>query len=162
MRREIAELIIQFYVHELKDAPCSKGYHLSERGGLLKHLCNVEYEAIQLDPRNETLIALARIHDIGKARTYKISKNLVPLGKNFVEEDKIEYTTPTVDHLINTIAMIEGASSVTQYHLTQEELHALQFHHGGWSPFVQKATLTELAIKLHYCDMIATTNENKI
>lgn len=160
MRRETAELIIQMYASEIKDAPCSKGHHLSERGGLLKHLCNVEYEATMLDPRNETLIALARIHDIGKARTYKISKHLVAM----VEEDKIEYTEPAVDHLINTIAMIEGAVKLTGYHLTQEELHALQYHHGGFSPFAVanksgQVALTELAIKLHYCDILASLKE---
>ena len=160
MKRETAELIIQLYANELKDAPCSKGHHLSERGGLLKHLCNVESEAFLLDPTNETLIALARIHDIGKARTYRISKHIVAM----VEEDKIEYATPAVDHLINTIAMIEGAVKVTEYHLTQEELHALQYHHGGFSPFVAanksgQVVLTELAIKLHYCDILASLKE---
>jgi len=84
------------------------------------------------------------IHDIGKARTYKTTSG------------KIEYSTPSVDHLINTIAMIAEAG----YHLTQEELHALQFHHGGWSPFAKFANLTELAIKLHTADMLAMTRED--
>lgn len=160
MRTEIAYTILQYYQNELKDAPCSKGRHLSERGGLVKHLMHVAQEAANLDPKNETLTALAIIHDIGKARTYKISKHLAGM----VEEDKIEYTAPAVDHLINTIAMIEGAIKITEYHLTQEELHALQYHHGGFSPFAianksGQIALTELAIKLHYCDILATLKE---
>ncbi len=161
MRTEVAYTILRFYQNELKDAPCSKGHHLSERGGLVKHLLHVAQEAANLDSKNETLIALAIIHDIGKARTYKILKTC---RFSFVEEDKIEYTVPAVDHLINTIAMIEGAVKITEYHLTQEELHALQYHHGGFSPFAVanksgQIALTELAIKLHYCDILASWKE---
>jgi 23S rRNA maturation-related 3'-5' exoribonuclease YhaM len=145
MKYEDAERIMKFYEKELKDAPCSEKHHLNIRGGLLIHLGNVRDVAMEIDDNNETLIALALIHDIGKARTYVIN------DKNW-----ITYAKPSVDHLINTIAMIAEAG----YKLTQEELHALQFHHGGFSPFAKNANLTELAIKLHTADMLATTREN--
>jgi 23S rRNA maturation-related 3'-5' exoribonuclease YhaM len=145
MKYEDAEKIMKFYENELKDAPCSENHHLNIRGGLLIHLKNTEDAAREIDPKNEQLHALARIHDIGKARTYTIN------DKNW-----IKYSVPAVDHLINTVAMIAEAG----YHMSQEELHALQFHHGGWSPFSKHANLTELAIKLHAADMLAMSREN--
>jgi 23S rRNA maturation-related 3'-5' exoribonuclease YhaM len=146
---EEAEKILKFYEKELKDAPCSAGHHLNIRGGLMLHLKNTENAAIEIDPTNKQLHALAKVHDIGKARTYTILND----GQN---GDYIRYAVPAVDHLINTIAMIAEAG----YYLIQEELHALQFHHGGWSPFAKNVNLTELAIKLHTADMLAMTREN--
>jgi len=145
MNQKDANKILRFYETEIKDAPCSKDHHLNVRGGLLIHLKNTEDAAREIDPLNEQLHSLAKIHDIGKARTYIIN------NKNWVN-----YSKPAVDHLINTIAMITESG----YHLTQEELHALQFHHGGWSPFAKNANLTELAIKLHTADMLAMSRED--
>ncbi len=145
MKYEDAKRIMQFYENEIKDAPCSEKHHLNVRGGLLIHSMNVMNAAREIDPNNEELHALALIHDIGKARTYTID------DKNW-----IRYSLPAVDHLINTIAMIAESG----YKLTQEELHALMLHHGGWSPFAKNANLTELAIKLHTADMLAMTREN--
>lgn len=145
MKYEDAEKIMKFYENELKDAPCSEKHHLNIRGGLLIHLKNVEDAAREIDPKNETLHALARIHDIGKARTYVIN------DKNW-----IHYATPSIDHLIHSVAMIAESG----YRMTPEELHAIQFHHGGWSPFAKFSNLTELAIKLHTADMLAMTREN--
>jgi len=144
MKIEDAKKIIDKYNSEISVAPCSVNHHLNKIGGLKEHLDNTIVAALEIDNDNETLIALAMIHDIGKARTYKIT------------EGKIRYSTPSVDHLINTISMIAESG----YHLTQEELHALQFHHGGWSPFAKFANLTELAIKLHAADMLAMTRED--
>jgi|SRR3989304_1848235 len=152
MMLETAKRILKFYEYELKDAPCSINHHLNVKGGLMIHLNNVKSAAEELDPENETLIALAYIHNIGKARTYNIS-----YGGIFNNEIKFSYAKPAVDHLINTIVMITEAG----FRLTQEELHALQFHHGGWSPFAHNASLTELAVKLHAADMIAMSRENK-
>lgn len=145
MKLEDAEKILKFYEKELKDAPCSENHHLNIRGGLLIHLKNTELAAIEIDPVNEQLHALAKIHDIGKARTYVIT-----------DKNCIKYSKPAVDHLINTIAMI----AETGYHMSQEELHSLQMHHGGWSPFAKNANLTELAIKLHTADMLAMSRED--
>jgi 23S rRNA maturation-related 3'-5' exoribonuclease YhaM len=144
MNQNDADSILAIYENELKDAPCSAGHHLNIRGGLLIHLHNTENAAKEIDPTNEELHALAKVHDIGKGRTYTIAA-----------DGKIAYAVPGVDHLINTIAMITESG----YRLTQEELHALQFHHGGWSPFARNASLTELAVKLHTADMLATTRE---
>jgi len=144
MKIKDAKKIMDRYKSEISIAPCSVNHHLNKIGGLVEHLENTTVAALEIDDDNETLVALAMIHDIGKARTYKIT------------EGKIEYSIPSVDHLINTIAMIAESG----YKLTQEELHALQFHHGGWSPFAKFSNLTELAIKLHTADMLAMTRED--
>jgi len=151
MKIKEARNILEIYAEELKNAPCSKDHHLNKVGGLLEHLINTGIAAQEIDKENEQLYALATIHDIGKARTYKI---IPPKGKR--GKIKIEYTTPAVDHLINTIAMIAESG----YHLSQEELHVLQSHHGGWGPFSRNANLTELAIKLHAADMLAMSRED--
>ena len=152
MKMKEALNILKIYEEELKNAPCSKDHHLNKVGGLLEHLVNTEVAAEEIDPKNEQLHALATIHDIGKARTYKI---IASKGKR--SKIKIEYTTPAVDHLINTIAMIAESG----YHLSQEEIHAIQFHHGGFLQFAKGGVnLTELAIKLHAADMIAMSRED--
>ena len=153
MNLKDANKILKFYENELKDAPCSEKHHLNVKGGLIIHLSNTEQAAIEIDQGNDSLRALAIVHDIGKARTYVI-KEIEETGK--MNKTIIEYAKPGVDHLINTIAMI----AETGYKLSQEELHALEMHHGGWSPFSKNANLTELAIKLHAADMIAMSREN--
>ena len=135
---ESARKILEYFNREIKNAPCSEKHHLNVRGGLLKHLENVFLVADKYFSDNQ-LIFLALIHDIGKARVYTMDKNGV-----------ITYKSPNIDHIIHTITMLNEYG----IKLTDEELNAIQFHHGGWSNF--KGDMTELAIKLHFCDMIAT------
>jgi len=146
-----AEIILEKYKDEIADAPCSKGHHLNIVGGLAIHQKNAGHFARELYPMDDNLAALADIHDIGKARTYKI---------NYMDgqdgEYSVEYTKPAVDHLVNTIAMIAEAG----FKLEPSELHALQMHHGGWSPF-SHSEMTELAVKLHHCDMLAMVKETQ-
>jgi hypothetical protein len=137
----LANRILKYFDDELKDKPCSEKHHLNVKGGLNKHLVNVYRIAEKYFPEDEQLHFLALIHDIGKARVY------------LFDNDKIIYKEPNIDHIINTIQML----SEYYIRLTDEELNALQFHHGGWSGF--KGEMTELAIKLHFCDMMATINE---
>jgi 23S rRNA maturation-related 3'-5' exoribonuclease YhaM len=144
MKLKEANEIHKLFEKEIADAPCSVKHHLNERGGLLKHLIHVRDCAEVLDEDDETLIALAWIHDIGKARSYTIK-----------EDGTIIYSIPSVDHHLNTIAMI-GEAGIK---LTQEELNAIQYHHGGFSPFASSGQATELAVKLHYCDWLATIRE---
>ena len=146
MKFEDAAKIYDIFYEELKNAPCSTKHHLNKKGGLLEHMLHVYNIALELEPKNETLVALAYIHDIGKARTYTIKEN-----------GEIIYSDPSVDHHLNTIAMI-GEAGIK---LTQEELNAIQYHHGGFSPFAYKGQATELAVKLHYCDWLATVREEK-
>jgi len=146
MKIEYANKILEIYKEELKNAPCSKDHHLNIIGGLMIHLDNVGKVAEKTFPGDETVIALAKIHDIGKARVYMIER------KN--GEIKIDYASPSVDHILWTIVMIMEAG----FRLTPEEINALQFHHGSYAGF--QGNMTELAARLHYCDLIATVQEN--
>ena len=145
MRRNLeeAEKIIKHYKQEIEDTPCSYGHHLNEEGGLEIHQKNVALIATQYFPKDKRLQFLARVHDIGKSQVYNIDLNT----------GKVYYKTPSVDHFIATISMLESVD----VGLDMEELNALQFHHGGWSPF--KGQMTELAVKLHFCDLLATVRE---
>lgn len=128
---------------EIQTAPCSRGHHLNCKGGLMIHTINVSDNAKKYFPDDDTLFFLATIHDIGKARVYKFVNGI------------IEFIKPEADHILHTITML-AEIGIT---LTSEELNALQFHHGGWSNF--KGEMTPLAVKLHFCDLLATVEETK-
>ena len=140
----VVDCIYQKFGAEIKVAPCSERHHLNIRGGLSLHLQNVKDIAQRFFPKDKRLAFLAAIHDIGKSQVYDIDK-----------EGYISYREPQVDHIIHTVSMLAELGII----LNPEELNALQFHHGGWSSF--KGEHSELAIKLHFCDMMATANENK-
>jgi len=77
MKVEDAKKIIDKYKSEISIAPCSVNHHLNKIGGLMEHLKNTEVAALEIDSDNETLLALAMIHDIGKARTYKTTSGKI-------------------------------------------------------------------------------------
>lgn len=137
-----AEKIIHSHIAELKDTPCSLSHHLNKKGGLIVHLNNVMSIAKEYFPNDETLIALALVHDIGKARVYKFDADII----RFVSR---------VDHVIHTMDMIKESN----YDLTPEECIALKMHHGGWSSF-KGIDMNELACKLHFVDHIGTLRES--
>jgi hypothetical protein len=138
--------ILVYFQDEILGAPCSKGHHYAFKGGLPMHLDHVLDNAKMYFPKDLRLQFLAGIHDIGKARVYRfVERN----GK-----ETIEYRKPEVDHIIHTIAMLAEVGVI----LGTCELHALQFHHGGWSQF--KGDLNPIAVKLHFCDLLATSIES--
>jgi hypothetical protein len=137
-----AKLILEHYKYELKDVPCSEKHHLNIKGGLILHLYNVLTYAKKYFPDDNELHFMALVHDIGKARVYHIN-----------DDNIIRRSEPEVDHILHTISMLARVD----IHLTDTQLNALQFHHGGWSGF--KGNLTEMAVKLHFCDMMATIHE---
>lgn len=141
MKIEDAEKIIHYHIAELKDAPCSIGHHLNRKGGLMIHLNNVMKIAKTYFPDEETLHAVSLIHDVGKARVYKIDHDCIMFISN-------------IDHVFHTLDMIKEAD----YDITEEERNAIHFHHGGWSPF-KDIRMSELAIKLHFVDNLSTIRE---
>ncbi|MCK5333040.1 MAG: HD domain-containing protein [Candidatus Aenigmarchaeota archaeon] len=148
MKEEIKKFVEGNYVlrcfeDELKDAPCSKGHHLNIKGGLLIHLKHVSDIAREVFPKEKRLHFLADVHDIGKARVY-----------GFDEKGNIIYKKPDLDHIIHTFNMLQEVEE----DLTEEEQNAILMHHGGWSVF--KGEMTELGVKLHFCDLLATVREN--
>lgn len=142
MRITDAERIINEHISELYDKPCSLVYHLNRKGGLMIHLNNVMMIAKEYFPNDETVIALALIHDIGKAREYMWDSE----GMRRVNGSK--------EHTLHTIDMI----SESGYELIPDELTAIKFHHGGFSD-IKPIEMNELAIKLHFCDHLSTVRE---
>lgn len=144
---ELGIQIIEHFMDELADAPAARKHHNSFKGGLLDHLNNTLHFAKKHFPDDNRLHFMAIIHDVGKAREY---------GWEETEEGefRIYRTWPNIDHILHTICMLHEYG----IRLTHEELNALQMHHGGWSPF-KRADLCELAVKLHFCDMMAVDLE---
>lgn len=136
-----ARSILQHFYREIKDKPASIKQHNNFKGGLLLHLENTFEVAKRYFPNDLVLQFLALIHDIGKARRY------------IVVNDIFDYRQPMVDHLIYTLEMLHEYG----IELNIEELNALQMHHGGFSFFKDK--MTPLAVKLHFCDSLASVNE---
>ena len=109
------------------DAPASKGHHLAERGGLLKHSMNVTTRLCMLTnvyglkwPRKASPYIVGMLHDLVKCRCYR-SVNL--LGTKF------EYVQPEYHG--------HGACSVSiaaelGVRLMREEIAAIMFHMGPW------------------------------
>jgi hypothetical protein len=145
--------ILKRYEKEIMDAPASRSHHNNFKGGLLQHLENTLFFTKKYFPEESELHFLALVHDIGKCREYviKVGISIVP--------DKYDYTIgyayPPVDHIIHTLKMLWEEGIV----LDDYELNAIQMHHGGWSPF--KTDLCSLAVKLHFCDMMAVDLENR-
>ena len=136
-----AENIIHFHIREVRDAPCSISHHLNKKGGLIIHLNNVMNLAKEFFADDETLQAMALIHDVGKSRTYKI------------DNGEIRYVSD-IDHVFHTIDMIKEAG----YDLTEEERNAILLHHGGFTD-PKPTKMCELCIKLHMCDHLSTVRE---
>lgn len=139
---KLAWKVLDFFKDEIKDKPASIKHHMNMKDGLKYHLQNVLFASKKYFPDDEQLHFFALVHDIGKAREYTITK-----------EGRFDYASPSINHIIHTIEMLHEFG----IKLTPEELNALQFHHGGWSLF--KGNLTKLAIKLHFCDMMAVNHE---
>jgi 23S rRNA maturation-related 3'-5' exoribonuclease YhaM len=142
---KLGKEILEYFSSEIEITPASSSHHLNFKGGLLRHLNNVNdivNEYFRNDKDYDSLSFLALIHDIGKARVYEVTTF------------SVRYKQPSIDHLIHTIEMLHEYG-VTLY---PDELNALQFHHGGWSKFDGK--MTELAVKLHFCDHLATVRES--
>lgn len=152
-----ARMVINHFEKELKDAPCSKVHHLNIRGGLLEHLENTLSVAKEYFPNNKYLHFFAMIHDIGKARVYYFTK--------WGDKEVVDYHRPYRDHSMLTIAMLSEYNSymkekygVPAFVIQDDDVKALKMHHGGWSP-QPHITMTPLAVKLHFCDMMATISE---
>ena len=142
------EAILDHYKGGFELAPCSKGHHLAWRGGLKIHTGHVLGYARMYFPLDALLHFCAGVHDLGKTRVYCF------VDKHMNGKETIEYTKPPVDHILHTITMLAEVGII----LDTEALHAIQFHHGGWSPF--SGDMSPLAVKLHFCDMMATAEEN--
>ena len=109
------------------DAPASKGHHLAERGGLMKHSVCVTRRLVALTnsfnvlwPRTESPYLVGMLHDLVKCRCYRAVEGAGPAW---------EYVQPEYQG--------HGACSVAiaaelGIQLMREEIAAIMFHMGPW------------------------------
>ena len=164
-RDGIEELIR--YLQEETDfftAPASTKYHGAFAGGLLMHSINVCAE-LRLDPNSkvyptETLIIVARLHDICKANCYRTEKRNVKENGGWVEKQIYVFEDELpLGHGEKSLYL---ASKFIK--LSDEEAAAIRWHMGafdcafrggdrGLNAAYEKYPL---AVLLHMADMRAT------
>lgn len=109
------------------DAPASKGHHLAERGGLLKHSVYMTRRLIALTnsysvfwPRKESPYLVGLLHDLVKCRCYRAVEGAGPAW---------EYVQPEYQgHGACSVAI----ASELGIQLMREEIAAIMFHMGPW------------------------------
>ncbi len=109
------------------DAPASKGHHLAERGGLLKHSVYMTRRLIALTnsysvfwPRKESPYLVGMLHDLVKCRCYRAVEGAGPAW---------EYVQPEYQgHGACSVAI----ASELGIQLMREEIAAIMFHMGPW------------------------------
>lgn len=135
------------------EAPASTKYHLSEKGGLLKHSLNVYDELIKLSALYsenedlESITVVALFHDLCKIHMYRYDEST---GK-YITDNRINYG----GHGSKSVFL------VNQYMpLSLEEAVAINCHMGSWEGNVSSISDAykhhTLAWLLHVADEAAT------
>lgn len=151
--------VAEFYIENSKDGiienSISSSTHIKDTSGTA--IANVAF--IRMSKLGYPRLSILANHSISKLTSpYYLTKEGQLLHGCY--NSKIS-TQPDVELIFGDYYLLEAIHESNYHHLTQEELHALQHHHGGWGPFSNKASLSELAIKLHAADMLATSRETK-
>ena len=147
-----AKKVYESYKDKYLSAPAAKAYHCNWKGGLLEHTINVIkhcYELCKEDEQDE-MIYLGLIHDLGKIRVYKFAFD------TRTGMEKVEYDSD-IDHTYHTIHMLANID----VKLSEEELNAIVYHHGGWSLKNEWIHPNRFAILLHAADMLSVRKEEK-
>jgi 23S rRNA maturation-related 3'-5' exoribonuclease YhaM len=148
-------------------APASTSHHLSYPGGLSEHSLTVlnimkRFE-LTMDELAEGLIPydsmviVALFHDIGKARWFDKDlyvPNILKSGK--VSEAKPYEKSkerPAIEHEVASVAILEKYID-----LTQDEMEAILYHNGNYTPIFRSYLGKEkpLYLLLHFADMWAS------
>lgn len=139
-------------------APAGISRHHSYEGGLFDHLLEMYYYAKLLQIKEKFFItnmsSLAKcilLHDIEKTIIF----NFKTEGDGLFEYDK-ELQNWIDDHSLRML-LINGFN----ISLTPEELMAIQWSHGGWSPIEKQGNkylrnIPKLGIALHILDLLSS------
>ena len=148
-------------------SPCSGGYHLSVKGGLLTHSLNVYNLAMRVaealvgkdevtEELKESITISSLLHDLGKMGQFE-KPNYVPniLKSGKPSEAKPFKTNPDllyIDHEIRSVAI---ASMFID--LTEDEQFAILYHNGlyGNLKYAISGHETPLYLIIHTADMWA-------
>lgn len=165
-----------------KEAPASTKYHLSCKGGLIKHCLNVfdrlhrllkmEYATSECPYSDETIAIVSLLHDISKVDFYEVQeRNTKDENGNWIkvpyysvkdEEHRFIYGS----HSMNSVYMLGKFIN-----LTYEENLAILHHMGGMDTTEDKFTVKNvseaykksgLAMLLFFADMSATFRDEGI
>ena len=148
------------------DAPASSKYHLSERGGLLKHslnvydtlvnICSLYAEEIPLS----TIAIVGLLHDICKINFYSQERTYVKVDGKWIEKwgYVIQDNFP-IGHGEKSVIILQQ-----HFKLTKDEIMAIRWHMAGFDYAVKggesaysKATLScKLLSLLEISDMLSS------
>jgi hypothetical protein len=155
------------YAEDIAFYPASIKYHHNSQGGLYQHILEVIeysfriYNSFESEFKKKLVtksdvVFLAFIHDLEK--TNKYVKNDDYNSENFkpnVYEFKYNYNK--ID--MNDTAQVVRICAKYGIILSDKQLNALTFTHGGWR--VDKGKMLSLATLIHMADMFSITfNEN--
>lgn len=177
-REGIEDLLEYLEQTDLKTAPASSKYSLSEVGGLVQHSINVflkmvelfkaEYGEEDFPYSKESIALVSLLHDISKVNYYEIAVRNV---KNDDGEWVKEHYYKVKDQENRMFYGNQAQNSIyilnSFFHLTYEEEIAILYHAGTFdtetsSANVMKAfTNNKLALFLHLADMYATCNPKR-
>lgn len=179
IKREGVENLLNWLAHkDLKTAPASTKFHMSCRGGLVKHSLNVynrlkqlikaEFPDMEKCPyTEETITLVSLLHDISKVNFYDLQmRNTKDEKGNWVQVPY--YSVKPVEN-----RLIFGSHSMNSYYmlstffkLSYEEGLAILHHMGGTDPSEDTISVknvftafekSKLAVLLHIADLMATT-----
>lgn len=179
IKREGVENLLNWLAHkDLKIAPASTKFHMSCKGGLVKHSLNVynrlkqlikiEFPDMEKCPyTEETITLVSLLHDISKVNFYDLQmRNTKDEKGNWVQVPY--YSVKPVEN-----RLIFGSHSMNSYYmlstffkLSYEEGLAILHHMGGTDPSEDTISIknvftafekSKLAVLLHIADLMATT-----
>lgn len=176
VKREGIDTLIQWLnAKDTKTAPASTRFHMSCKGGLVKHCLNVYNRLKRLMAMEynencpyseETLTIVALLHDISKINFYEVSY------RNTKDENGSWIKVPFYQIKEDKDRLIFGSHSMNSYYmvskflkLNYEEELAILHHMGGTDPSEDTITIknvytaferSALATLLHVADVMAT------
>ena len=141
----------------------------------LSRLANLSFDV-------DVLLRIAFIHDLDKLERYEIDneaptaaqvKYAINLGVSRTAEDSKSSISTKIDNKKNglnnpiqyyryrELLVIDESAKVTQMcgklgiELTDEDIHCLSTHHGGWSDAGKRGSLSPMATILHCADLMS-------
>lgn len=161
-RKGMDVLIKKMEIGGFFSAPCSTRYHLSQKGGLLKHSLNVYDVAVTLKKAlnsrvsDDSIIICALLHDLGKMGDFgkaNYVENILKSGKQSAIPYEVNKELTYLPHEIRSVIIAERSVS-----LTEDEEHAIVNHNGLYGAMADeiKGHETELYMIIHTADMWAS------
>jgi hypothetical protein len=161
---ELKEKLLKVYSDQkqaMMEMPASTKYHHSYKRGYHDHVQQVMFFAIRiynfmgksvvLDFSKDDIILMSFVHDMDKLEKYEETGEY----KSGESKGKPKFAYE-LDWAIDPYAKVCLMLARYGILLTDEQLHALTFHAGGWSEFVKYGSdMNQLATMLHCADMLS-------